>query len=1039
MKRHILFIYMATLLALVGVVMPVSAQQNKHTFSIRHYNGTTQKYSFSPGDRLIVSREDSLGVEHEDYVEQKFYNDNTVHSIPLTSIRYINFNGNVDEGQSFIVSTNAGKVEYDAISIQFPSGTFNTDTEVSVSEFEKGIIDGDRELSKYYKVKFNGGVRKNFKVAVKMQEEANDEFVKMQFAMMGWAQSTGKERLLHHCMDVTYSNGAYIAEIPAMEAPDDIDVLDVYFGIVNCAPIQVSSSVGTRNAKRSDYSVYDYLLKKNALFSPNHWSALLLSLEKDLNDSWISDAMTKIEEIGFRKPKGSRIKFYLISKDKDEDGCCYTTPWGKEYSVVYLNYNKLSVKYNSQDNREKDEVRKTLIHEIFHYYQHFYDPRSAPRLLFGGHSSATILEEASSVWSSRFYGNAYSSQAQKFVGFGIPSINPYKNVLSSKDCMWSERFQNIGYGSAPLLEYLTKKCGKGNEIILKMWEDRKSGDPFDSRGTIDKIARDNGVDIFSQKVYHDFIEDFGCGNLNPSEGNTLDDPFGNMTAYDRPSQILLGKKKGPILEVSKEQKYEIKDFLFGYGALVECLSVERGFNGDWGHGLDNMGGSIEPAAYDIVNARLVPIEDAIATTWVYRKDSNNKYIPCGMTRKGSPLEITPDWFIKNPHNGFYNTCKIYLVTIYDNPKTEKVTVSQMNIEFCKILDVEPKELSFDVKAGSTTLNVKSNQPDISCKSDVGWIEWEKVPDSKNIIVKVTENEDNNPREGNIIVYAKDAKGVVRAEQKIPVKQKGMGMIKVEPNTPLEFEAEGGTKTLTVTTSQPKWDVAKKGDWFKYSTSKNEITVTADPNPTSDPREGYLEIYALNENNEKVSKPVTIKVTQKSATSAATKYKWVKFVNVEFKGTVHIKSNDHTPEEWDDTWSTSIPRTISKQTMEENGLKVDVSDSGSLVKITKTLEYSPDHNHWIYKAEIYIDPVKNLITSLYVYEKFWLSTGNGDQPQVLTLRAENIPLEKEKSGTGTKVKGTILNELSNNGQSGWVVFDRKWEGADDYQIKVTLSE
>ena len=214
---------MATLLALVGVVMPVSAQQNKHTFSIRHYNGTTQKYSFSPGDRLIVSREDSLGVEHEDYVEQKFYNDNTVHSIPLTSIRYINFNGNVDEGQSFIVSTNAGKVEYDAISIQFPSGTFNTDTEVSVSEFEKGIIDGDRELSKYYKVKFNGGVRKNFKVAVKMQEEANDEFVKMQFAMMGWAQSTGEERLLHHYMDVTYSNGTYIAEIPAMEAPDDID------------------------------------------------------------------------------------------------------------------------------------------------------------------------------------------------------------------------------------------------------------------------------------------------------------------------------------------------------------------------------------------------------------------------------------------------------------------------------------------------------------------------------------------------------------------------------------------------------------------------------------------------------------------------------------------------------------------------------------------------------------------------------------------------------------------------------------------------
>lgn len=314
---------------------------------------------------------------------------------------------------------------------------------------------------------------------------------------------------------------------------------------------------------------------------------------------------------------------------------------------------------------------------------------------------------------------------------------------------------------------------------------------------------------------------------------------------------------------------------------------------------------------------------------------------------------------------------------------------------------------------------------------------------KLVVIGVSKNTTSVARIGIVTFWVSDVENPTESQKKkvtFTVKQEAAAVptIKVDPDH-LDFEASGGTQTLTVTTNQPYWGGSKKGSWFTVTTNGNKITVTADPNPISDPREGSMTLYARNENKENVSEPVVIPIKQKGATSVAAIYKWVKFVNVEFKGTVHMKSNDHTPEEWDDTWSTSIPRTISKQTMEGNGLKVDVSDSGSLVKITKNLEYSPDHNHWIYKAEIYIDPVKKLITSLYVYEKFWVTTNNGDQPQVLTLRAENIPLEKEKSGTGTKAKGTILNELSNYGQSGWVVFDRKWEGADDYQIKVTLSE
>lgn len=387
-------------------------------------------------------------------------------------------------------------------------------------------------------------------------------------------------------------------------------------------------------------------------------------------------------------------------------------------------------------------------------------------------------------------------------------------------------------------------------------------------------------------------------------------------------------------------------------------------------------------------------------------------------------------------------------------KTIEVPVSQESMAAGDI-SVTPDSLEFKTEGGMAEITFytagypyygKDVDDDAKAK---GWLLVEfaagyEDESDKLVVISVSKNTTSVARTGIVTFWVSDDENPTESQKKkvtFTVKQEAAAVptINVDPDH-LDFEASGGTQTLTVTTNQPYWGGSKKGNWFKVTTKGNKITVTAEPNPTSEPREGSMTLYARNENKENVSEPVVIPIKQKGATSAAAIYKWVKFVNVEFKGTVHMKSNDHAPEDWVDFWSASIPGTSSRQSMEENGLKVDVSDSGSLVKITKTYEFDRyDNNHWIYKAEIYIDPVKKLITSLYVYQKFWITTNNGDQPQTLILRAENIPLEKEKSGTGTKAKGTILNELSNYGQSGWVVFDRKWEGADDYQIKVTLSE
>ena len=146
MKRHTLFIYIAALLTMLGTALPMSAQ-NK-SFTVNRNDGASQKYSYSQGDRLVLSREDSQGKKHADFVEQQVYVGNDVHNIPLTSIESITFDtqATVDEGKTFTVQESGGKIEYDDITIDFPSGTFNSSTKVKIAELKAGEILGQDDV-----------------------------------------------------------------------------------------------------------------------------------------------------------------------------------------------------------------------------------------------------------------------------------------------------------------------------------------------------------------------------------------------------------------------------------------------------------------------------------------------------------------------------------------------------------------------------------------------------------------------------------------------------------------------------------------------------------------------------------------------------------------------------------------------------------------------------------------------------------------------------------------------------------------------------
>lgn len=716
--------------------------------------------------------------------------------------------------QTSVVPQTGGTVTMGDLTLYFPAATFNSDAPTTVTEAKAGFIDGDAELSKYYKVKFADGVRKGFKVAVRMPQLPDDEFVRMQFAMMGWATSLDKEYMVRRYMDVTYIDGAYVAEIPEMESPDEVGGIEVWFGITTCDP-GPSPSAARRVAGdehlvgRDDYGLYKYLLA----FGSDEFKDLYY----DLKYSWIPAAMGKLEELGFSKGDDSRIEYYLVNLGEGGTGGFYTrSPWGKKYSEIYLNYSALAKQYKSGD---KDEIRATVLHETFHYYQWFYDSRKAAI----GHSEATILEEASSVWSERFH-TPTPSIAKGNATMFVPSINPvYRDILlpsQGRELSWGDRFQNMGYGMSTLLEYLTQRCG--NKIILDIWEDRKAGDPYDFRDRIERAAKLYGIDIFTQDTYHDFLEKLGCKNIYEDLG--FDDLITFREQHDSIGVL--------VRRINDTKLVYFTNYLYDYGGLVEKYEVSGFYDNDNDHGLDHATGLIEQTTPNV-------------TTWVYRAGRGGKYFPCGTIRKGAPLKISPDWFYKRKvgNMGQYeayigSAYSIFFLTIPDNFTTTDKPVSRIAARVLT-LDVPEKTVSLPAREGGKDLKLKSNYADLTVKPTVDWMTCYWIASDSTLKVRYEELPAGmESRKGSIQIFAPSEDGTELVLEEIELSQL-KAFIDLS-TAEVEVPVKGGTHEVNITsTNCTDIKVSTESSFLHPVISGNTITVKVDENFSYDQRDGYV--------------------------------------------------------------------------------------------------------------------------------------------------------------------------------------------------------
>ena len=847
MKRHTLSIYTAALLTMLGTALPLSAQ-NK-SFTVNRNDGASQKYSYSQGDRLVLSR-NSQGKEYADFVEQQVYVGNDVYNIPLTSIESITFDTQVteDEGKTFTVQESGGKIEYGDITLDFPSGTFSSSTKVKIAELKAGEILGQDEASPYYNITMPVHTGSKFKISIKSTDKSGDIVMVAHVPSFSiHSYEVGNTDLFY---DPIYNNGAYEVELPQFENPDD-ETATFAVGLGHAKT--EDNSARTRVGIGSNFGRQFENVKWHYVISRSEETDIDTDEKLSILDDFILVALKNLKTTGIIKDE-KEVKLYDISikfedRQAGDDGEYKNCVLGYTFGAVYINSKLLKAANDYQS------LEWTLHHELFHYFSDLFDPRWF-KAGWGKCTPWIMLIEAGGVWAEKFAGKGASdivrNNCRKFVrGLYIDDLiaeGVYDDDMDAASTWYNpltwywtgdrrgKAWQSHGYGMSILLEYLSQK--EGNKIVTDIFKAMsKAKDPYQCiKDAVNDKSLFNPLDF----EYHQFLFKAAIGDLMPN--------------LNYASMRIASSK------ASQDGDYKLKTDCFRFGVGINTFQIVSDYQ--------------NAAGEHSVKGKQIEIKEALdgVETEIYYLTSGSKkgtldYTLLGTVMKNSSFVISDEQILyglmPEPHDTSKKNATLMLVShVPDNGKMHK---SELTITLGDVIKIEPNTpLEFEAEGGTKTLTVKTNQPKwgVTKKGD-----WFKYSTSKNeLTVTADPNTTSDPREGYLEIYALNEKNEKVSEPvTIKVTQKGMfTKIEVEPSKSLEFEAAGGTVTLTVTTNQPQWSITKKtGDWFNYSTSGNKLTVTAFANPTSDPRDGYLEICALNEKNEKVSEPVTIKVKQKA--------------------------------------------------------------------------------------------------------------------------------------------------------------------------------
>ena len=105
----------------------------------------------------------------------------------------------------------------------------------------------------------------------------------------------------------------------------------------------------------------------------------------------------------------------------------------------------------------EDDIKFTVIHEILHWFQAFYDPRSNYKKSKKSYSGEElILYEAGAVWAEQFMngGKLNGNFVKQYLPTYLRSVKDLDAVYPSNETQ-TNKYSNQGYGMSSMLYYFT--------------------------------------------------------------------------------------------------------------------------------------------------------------------------------------------------------------------------------------------------------------------------------------------------------------------------------------------------------------------------------------------------------------------------------------------------------------------------------------------------------------------------------------------------------------------------------------------------------
>ena len=371
----------------------------------------------------------------------------------------------VNPGDYQDVPVTGGVIKKGNIAINFPSGTFDSDTKVAITEVNKGSVGGEHEASPFYQLTLPASTRKPFIVKMKADDSSGEaEFI---VRSPGYAVSLVSDVTNEAAAETTGKNGVYTTTIPAFDCSDNKDNVSITIGLC-----KVPDENAARRITRANHSVIGKDGNVSWELDIDYWSEYSLDYKKleaklPTVNLYIKEAIKTIHSLGFKLPDSVKLNYHLANTDYlfgliSSYGYYSRSLIGRSHDGIWLKDELLL--YEAEENTQT--LKQTIIHETLHNFQSYYLPSGLPTPI----GEYNAMFEMGAVWIEKFMNGDQLNGSWQMNEEGLHNTFKYQFRFGlsreSIDIMnlfiGLSPYAEYGYALGPLLHYMvSKKYSRG--------------------------------------------------------------------------------------------------------------------------------------------------------------------------------------------------------------------------------------------------------------------------------------------------------------------------------------------------------------------------------------------------------------------------------------------------------------------------------------------------------------------------------------------------------------------------------------------------